>query len=274
VEAPTRISASVLLLVVLLSAVSGTSAIASDVPAADSTKAEVTVITIYDNYQHDPNLETGWGFSCLVEADGMKLLFDTGAEGPLLLENMEKLGINPKEIDAVVLSHAHGDHTGGLDDFLRANSDVKLYLLTSFPDSFRKKAESSKAEVVEVSDPVAISERLSTTGELGTSIKEQSLIVKTSEGLMVITGCAHPGILDILKRAKKITGEDIYLVLGGFHLLDRSEAQLKDVIKGFRELGVKKVAPCHCSGEPTRTLFQKEYKEDFIANGVGNVIQF
>jgi 7,8-dihydropterin-6-yl-methyl-4-(beta-D-ribofuranosyl)aminobenzene 5'-phosphate synthase len=273
VEAPTRISASVLLLVVLISAVSGASAVASDIVAADSTKAEVSMITIYDNYQHDPNLETGWGFSCLVEADGIKLLFDTGAEGSLLLENMEKLGINAKEIDAAVLSHAHGDHTGGLDDFLEANSNVKLYLLKSSPNSFKEKVKSSKAQMVEVSDPVAISERMSTTGELGTSIKEQSLVVKTGKGLVVITGCAHPGILNILRHAKRITGEDIYLVLGGFHLLDKSEIQLKEVIKGFRELGVKKVAPCHCSGEQTRTLFEKEYKEDFIANGVGNTIQ-
>jgi 7,8-dihydropterin-6-yl-methyl-4-(beta-D-ribofuranosyl)aminobenzene 5'-phosphate synthase len=274
VHALTKISVSVLWLVVLILAVSGASAIASDVLTADSTRAEVTVITIYDNYQHDPNLKTGWGFSCLVEADGMKLLFDTGGEGSLLLENMEKLGIDPKEIDAVVLSHSHGDHTGGLDDFLKAGSEVKLYLLKSFPHSFKKKVESSKAEIVEVSGSVAISERVNTTGELGTSIKEQSLMVKTSKGLVVITGCAHPGILNILKHAKKITGEDVYLVLGGFHLLDRSETQLKEVIKGFRELGVKKVAPCHCSGEQTRTLFQKEYKEDFIANGVGKIIEF
>jgi 7,8-dihydropterin-6-yl-methyl-4-(beta-D-ribofuranosyl)aminobenzene 5'-phosphate synthase len=274
VEAPTKISAPVLLLVVLISAVNVVSAMTSKVVTADSTKAEVTVITIYDNYQHDPNLETGWGFSCLVEADGIKLLFDTGGEGSLLLENMEKLGIDPKEIEAVVLSHSHGDHTGGLDDFLEANPDVKLYLLKSFPGSFKKKADSSKTEVVEVSGPVAISERMSTTGELGTSIKEQSLMVNTSKGLVVITGCAHPGILNVLKHAKKITGEGIYLVLGGFHLLDRSESQLKQVIEGFRELGVKKAAPCHCSGDETRKLFQQEYKEGFIANGVGNTIQF
>jgi 7,8-dihydropterin-6-yl-methyl-4-(beta-D-ribofuranosyl)aminobenzene 5'-phosphate synthase len=260
-------------LVVLISAVSGALAVASDTPAADSTKAEVTMITVYDNYQHDPNLKTGWGFSCLVEADGMKLLFDTGGEGSVLLENMEKLGIDPKEIEAVVLSHSHGDHTGGLDDFLEANPDVKLYLLKSFPGSFKKKADSSKTEVIEVSGPVAISERMSTTGELGTSIKEQSLMVNTSKGLVVITGCAHPGILNILKHAKKITGEDIYLVLGGFHLLDKSESQLKEIIKGFRELGVKKAAPSHCSGDETRKLSRQEYKGDFISNGVGKTIE-
>ncbi len=252
----------------------GTRAGAPDEVTADSTKVEVTMITIYDNYRHDPDLQTGWGFSCLVDADGRKLLFDTGGEGSILLGNMRKLKIDPQEIDCVVLSHVHGDHTGGLDDFLEANSNLKVYLPKSFPDSFKKKVKSSKAEVVEVGDSMSISEKVSTTGELGTSIKEQSLLIKTGKGLVVITGCAHPGIVDIVRHAKKITGEDIYLVLGGFHLLELSETQLKEVIKGFRELGVQKVAPCHCSGDKTRELFRQEYGEDFIENGVGNVIGF
>lgn len=241
--------------------------------AGDSIASEVTMITVYDNYQHDPELRTGWGFSCLIEADGKKILFDTGGEGPTLLHNMEKLRIDPKTIDAVVLSHAHGDHTGGLMDFLQINPGVRVFLPKSFPGDFKREVGSLKAEVVEVGDSVSISERVSTTGELGTSIKEQSLLVKTSKGLVVITGCAHPGIVDIVKHAKKITGEDIYLVLGGFHLLRASQLELKEIIKSIRELGVKKAAPCHCSGDQTRELFQREYQEDFIANGVGMKIE-
>lgn len=272
-----KISASALLMVVLaLSAsfISVSSVIASDEIAADSTKAEVTMITIYDNYRHHPDLETGWGFSCLVDTDGRKLLFDTGGEGSILLGNMKKLGIDPKEIDRVVLSHVHADHTGGLDDFLEANSDLTVYLPGSFPDGFKKNVKSTGAEIVEVGDSMTISEKVSTTGELGTSIKEQSLLIKTGKGLVVITGCAHPGIVDIVKHAKKITGEEIYLVLGGFHLLNLSEKQLKEVTKGFRELGVKKAAPCHCSGDKTREVFRQEYGKDFVDNGVGKIIEF
>jgi 7,8-dihydropterin-6-yl-methyl-4-(beta-D-ribofuranosyl)aminobenzene 5'-phosphate synthase len=241
--------------------------------AGDSIASEVTMITVYDNYQHDPELRTGWGFSCLIEADGRKILFDTGADGSTLLHNMEKLGIDPKTIDAVVLSHAHGDHADGLMDFLRVNPNVRVFLLKSFPGDFKKEVQSLKAEVVEVIDSMSVSERVSTTGELGTSIKEQSLLVKTSKGVVVITGCAHPGIVDILKHAKKITGEEVYLVLGGFHLLRASELELKEIIKSIRELGVKKAAPCHCSGDQTRKLFQEEYQENFIANGVGMKIE-
>ncbi len=275
-KVPVNISSSALflfVLAVLAFAFAWNSAAASDEVIPDSAKAEVTMITIYDNYRHNPDLETGWGFSCLVEADGKKLLFDTGAEGSVLLGNMKALGIDPKQIDAVVLSHAHGDHAGGLFDLLEVNSNLIVFLLRSFPDEFKKKVESSKAKAVEVGDPVTISERLSTTGELGTSIREQSLILRTDKGLVVITGCAHPGIVSILKHISKITGENIYLVLGGFHLLNLSESALGELIKEFRELGVEKVAPSHCSGEETIKLFQEEYREDFIANGVGKEIE-
>jgi 7,8-dihydropterin-6-yl-methyl-4-(beta-D-ribofuranosyl)aminobenzene 5'-phosphate synthase len=209
----------------------------------------------------------------LIEADGKKILFDTGADSPTLLHNMEKLGIDPETIDEVVISHAHGDHVDGLTGFLQINPNVKVFMLKSFPDDFKREVESLKAEVVEVVDSMSISERVSTTGELGASIKEQSLLVKTNKGLVVITGCAHPGIVDILGHAKKTTGEDVYLVLGGFHLLRAGESELKEIIRSFRELGVKKAAPCHCSGDQTRELFQKEYQEDFIANGVGMKIE-
>ncbi|MGB2988887.1 MAG: MBL fold metallo-hydrolase, partial [Candidatus Zixiibacteriota bacterium] len=148
-----------------------------------------------------------------------------------------------------------------------------VYLPKSFPNDFKKDVESFKAKVVEVGDPVEVTERVSSTGELGTSMREQSLIVKTSRGLVVLTGCAHPGIVDILKEVKKIKGEDIYLVLGGFHLLNMSESELKEVIKGFRALKVRKAAPCHCSGDKTRELFREEYKEDFISNCVGKIIE-
>jgi len=239
----------------------------------ESSQAKVTLITLYDNYQHDPDLKTGWGFSCLVKAGGNNILFDTGADSPTLLDNMKKLEIDPKDINMIVLSHIHGDHTGGLLGILEMNSELTLYLPKSFPNDFKKGVESYKAKVVEVGDPMVISEGVSTTGELGTWIKEQSLIVKTTKGLVVITGCAHPGIVDILREVKNITGEDIYLVLGGFHLSGAGDSELNKIVNSFRELGVKKVAPCHCSGDRTRELFKEEYKEDFISNGVGKIIE-
>lgn len=264
---------SILMLSLLLFIFSLT-AIGEEEAEQDSTEPEVTVITLYDNYQHNPDLKTAWGFSCLVRAGKENILFDTGADSPTLLANMKKLQIDPKDIDMVVLSHAHGDHTGGLMGMLELNSELTVFLPKSFSNDFKKRVASHEAKVVEVADPMTIHGKVSTTGELGTFIKEQSLIVKTSRGLVVITGCAHPGIVKILKEAKKITGEDIYLVLGGFHLLNLGASELKEVIKDFRDLKVQKAAPSHCSGDKTREMFQEEYGEDFISNGVGKMIRF
>ena len=257
----------------MIALLNATEEVAAGELRTDSTRAEITLITIYDNYQHDPDLKTRWGFSCLVQAGGKNILFDTGGDSTTLLANMKGLEVDPKDIDVIVLSHIHGDHVGGLSGILQMNSDLTVYLPKSFPGDFKKDVESYEAEVVEVGDPVKIAEGVSSTGELGTFIKEQSLIVETSKGLVVMTGCAHPGIVDIVRHAKKITGEEVYLVMGGFHLLNLDESELKGVIEEFRELKVKKAAPSHCSGDKTRELFREEYKEDFISNGVGKKIE-
>jgi 7,8-dihydropterin-6-yl-methyl-4-(beta-D-ribofuranosyl)aminobenzene 5'-phosphate synthase len=108
---------------------------------------------------------------------------------------------------------------------------------------------------------------------MGSFIKEQSLIVKTEKGLLVITGCAHPGIVQIVKKAKEILKEDIYLVLGGFHLHSTSEKEIEKIVSQFQKMGVKKTAPCHCSGELCRKLFEDKYKKDFIRLGVGGKVE-
>jgi len=236
------------------------------------------IITIYDNYQVNPELETGWGFSCLVRQSsesegGFSILFDTGADSPTLLSNMEKLGIKPDEIDIVVLSHIHGDHIGGLTGFLGKNKNVKIYIPASFPDSIREGIESHEAEYQDVKESVQISETVFSTGELGTWVKEQSLIIDTEKGIIVITGCAHPGIVNIVERAKELLQKEVYLVLGGFHLSGASDPELKSIINNFRKIGVQKVAPCHCSGDRCRQLFGEGYKENFIENGVGKIIE-
>jgi 7,8-dihydropterin-6-yl-methyl-4-(beta-D-ribofuranosyl)aminobenzene 5'-phosphate synthase len=232
----------------------------------------VTLTTVYDNYSHNPQLGTGWGFACVIEADEHVILFDTGASGGLLLANMEKLKISPSRVEAVVLSHVHGDHTGGLLEFLEKNPRVTVWIPRSFPDAIREEIRHRGTEYVDVSGPDTIFPSVFTTGELGTGIKEQALLLRTARGQVVLTGCAHPGIVEMVKAAKIQTGEDIYLVIGGFHLGGASESEVISIINSLKALGVKKAAPCHCSGQRTRELFEQHYGNEYIANGVGKVI--
>jgi 7,8-dihydropterin-6-yl-methyl-4-(beta-D-ribofuranosyl)aminobenzene 5'-phosphate synthase len=238
------------------------------------TVAEDLDLTIvYDNNPYDEKLETRWGFSCLVEGAERTILFDVGGEGPVLLHNMERLKIDPKVVDIVVLSHVHYDHIGGLPDFLEANPAVTVYMPVSLPQSIKDTVMDAGAQLVEVHEPVEICKDVHTTGELGTFIKEESLILKTTKGLVIITGCAHPGIVEIVAEAKDLLKTDVYLALGGFHLCWVNPIKINSIVKGLEELGVMRVAPCHCSGDVARKLFENAYGKDFVLVGVGKKIK-
>lgn len=241
-------------------------------PELETTQPAELVI-IYDNNPFDSRLKTAWGFSCLVRLPQRTILFDTGGDSSTLLYNLNQLNIDPKQVDTVVLSHIHGDHTGGLGGFLEQNSKVTVYLPKSFPQNFKQDVSSFGAEVEEISEAREIFPGVYTTGELNGGIREQSLIITTDSGLVIITGCSHPGIVNIIRKAKGVVPDsEVYLVVGGWHLGGASATQLEAIIASFRQLGVTKVAPCHCSGDNTRQLFKERYAEDYIESGVGKRI--
>jgi 7,8-dihydropterin-6-yl-methyl-4-(beta-D-ribofuranosyl)aminobenzene 5'-phosphate synthase len=159
--------------------------------------------------------------------------------------------------------------TGGLAAFLAENADVTVYLPASFPQALKDAVLASGAEVVAVSGPTAVCAGASVTGELGTQPKEIGLLVEGPEGLLVITGCAHPGIVDMVTEAKALTDSPVDLVLGGFHLGNESAARIGAIVEALTALGVRRVAPGHCSGEPAIRLFEQAFGEDFIRIGVG-----
>ena len=253
-------------------------------PDADMTGISVTVdrgvgggipldslsmVITYDNNPHVEGLRTEWGFSCLVTGPARTVLFDTGGEGDVLMANMARLGLDPADVDAVVLSHEHHDHTGGLGEFLKANPNVTVYVPRSFGEGFKRTLGDRAGEVVEVKDAAAICENVYSTGEMGTSIKEQGLILRTRRGLVVMTGCAHPGIVEMVERAKSIGGDKVLLVVGGFHLVRAGEDEIANVIAGLKTLGVAYAAPCHCSGDLAREMFGREFGDRYIAVGAG-----
>jgi len=186
---------------------------------------------------------------------------------------MEKIGIRPEEIDLVFLSHDHRDHTGGLETLLMENSKIAVWLPEFFSSSFKDIIKKRGASVTEVDNFQKICQGAYTTGVIPGWIKEQSLILDTDKGIILITGCAHPRITNIITKVKDLIKKDIHLALGGFHLGAFYENEINEIIDHFRKSGVKKVGPCHCSGDEARKLFAEEYKDDFIEIGVGKEIK-
>jgi 7,8-dihydropterin-6-yl-methyl-4-(beta-D-ribofuranosyl)aminobenzene 5'-phosphate synthase len=210
------------------------------------------VTVVYDNEVRSAALRKGHGFSALIEDGGVPpLLFDTGADGPTLLHNMKELNIDPWDISTIVISHAHGDHTGGLSEILSINGVAELYLLSSFKRAFPGR------KVTQVKGTVQIRENLFSTGEL--EGVEQSLALKTAKGVFVLTGCAHPGLERILTGAARF-GE-LYGIAGGFH--------------GFHDFelvkGLSLIYPCHCSRHNQE--IRDSFRDRSLDCGVGSIIE-
>jgi len=235
-----------------------------------ATAAEpISITVVYNNVISNEDCTASWGLSIYIQGLTDTILFDTGGDGSILLSNMEALGVNPKSIETVVISHIHWDHIGGLAALLENNNDVSVYLPSSFPDNIISSIDSTAQSVVLVSKPQKICAQVWTTGELGTSMKEQSLVIVTEKGLIIITGCAHPGIVNIVEFVKDYWQDDIYLVIGGFHLVVYNEHQVKEIINKLKALGVKRIAPSHCTGGRSIELLKETWHEDFIDLGCG-----
>jgi 7,8-dihydropterin-6-yl-methyl-4-(beta-D-ribofuranosyl)aminobenzene 5'-phosphate synthase len=236
-----------------------------------SSTESLTITIVYDNNPYDGRLKAAWGFAALVSYNDHILLFDTGGDGPTLIENMLTLQIDPIQIESVVLSHAHGDHTGGLSALLEHGTRPTVYLPPSLSATFKNQV-SKTTEVIEVTPGLSITEGVFTTGEMGRSTPEQALVIQTDQGLVIITGCAHPGIVEIVEQARTLMGGQVRLVLGGFHLRSKSETEIDGILRAFGLLGVEQVAPCHCTGDRAIAMFAAEYGENFVQAGVGKVI--
>lgn len=210
------------------------------------------ITIIYDNTAYKKTLQADWGFSCLVEVENTpQILFDTGADGSILLSNMKKLNIDPYSINEIFISHAHFDHIGGLSAFLNVKSDIKLYAPVSFRGVHRAE------EVISVSESIKIHENVFSTGELDHI--EQSMAVKTHKGIVLIVGCSHPSMAHIFKAASQFG--KVYAIVGGLH--------------GFSEYelytNLKLICPTHCTQH--KAEIKSWYEKETIEGGAGRIIE-
>jgi 7,8-dihydropterin-6-yl-methyl-4-(beta-D-ribofuranosyl)aminobenzene 5'-phosphate synthase len=237
-----------------------------------SMKSPLKLTIVYDNNAFIENLRTDWGFSCFIKGLEKTILFDTGTRGDILLANMEKLGISPLDIDIVFLSHNHKDHTGGLEALLEINPKIQVWLPLFFPSDLKDLIIRKGASFVNTDNFKQIFQGAYTTGIITGWIKEQSLILESNKGLIIITGCAHPRITKIITLVKDLIKQNIHLVFGGFHLSGFEKHEINQIIAKFKTIEIEKVGPCHCSGDEARSLFHTAYADNYIKTGVGKEI--
>jgi len=231
--------------------------------------ARITII--YDNRAARGDLYPGWGFSALVEKEGTRLLFDIGGDKIVLEHNAITLGIDLERTEYLFLSHEHCDHIGALSSAL--HSGLTVVYPASFSAGFKKRIADEKLTAVPVEGPVEFHPGFSSTGELGRGIKEQSLIVFGEDGPALITGCAHPVIVEIARVATDLASRPLSLVLGGFHLGSKEDSEVEAIAESLELLGVKRVAPCHCTGERAMKVLSGSSSFDYIEVKAGTTVE-
>jgi 7,8-dihydropterin-6-yl-methyl-4-(beta-D-ribofuranosyl)aminobenzene 5'-phosphate synthase len=277
--------------------------LAAVLPALAQQPARITIL--YDAFGAKSALKPDWGFGALVEYGGKRILFDTGNNARIFEHNVKTLGVDLTKLDAVVISHRHGDHTSGLNYLLEVNPDVKIhapvegaYFKTPLPANFLQHSEGlppnqryfggespslvtgspwekANFQIVRQTTEIFPGFFLLTTRseKPGTmEMNELSLAIRTPKGLAVVVGCSHPGVEKILEGAAKIDPK-IYTVTGGFHLVLTPMPEIQRVAGVLHDtLKVERVAPGHCTSEPGFVVFMDRFKDRFDVAGLGAVI--
>ncbi len=241
--------------------------------------AELRVTVLYDNYLTTvEGVQAHWGFSCLVQGTEKTILFDTGTRSNILQKNIESLKVDLSRIDMIVISHLHGDHMDGLEWILSQRPNIPVYLPAMTGDEYLAKVRQWGGLPLRVKEARQVCRNVFSTGEMpadfDTAFSEQSLVIKTSQGLLVITGCAHPGILEIVRRALQVVPGQPRVVLGGFHLLRKNDMQITAIIHAMKAAGVERCGASHCTGDRAIELFRNSFAERFLPLGVGAVLTF
>jgi 7,8-dihydropterin-6-yl-methyl-4-(beta-D-ribofuranosyl)aminobenzene 5'-phosphate synthase len=273
----------------------------------------VEILTLVENTVNGPNLLAEHGLSYLIKINNEKFLFDTG-QGYVLLNNVRNLNVNFNEINAVILSHGHYDHVGGLEEVLKKVGNMDVY---THPDVFipkysirndKKRSTGMPKSIEEYQklgavfhfnrNKIELNDYLILTGEIPRNndfetvsksfyikkdgnllhdnvIDDQALVIKTQKGLVVVLGCAHSGVVNTLEYISEITGEDsIYAVLGGTHLNSADDKRINETISILKKFNVKHIAVSHCTGFKAAAKLYSVFGENFSQNNVGSYFKF
>lgn len=277
----------------------------SGAQSADSRRAQITVL--YDAFGKDSTMTKDWGYSALVEIKGKRILFDTGDNPQIFAANVKARVVDLTRLDFVVMSHRHGDHMGGLTYLLSVNPNVKIYAPKEnfgvygfdLPGKFYRRAESLPPEMryydgappgimkFGTAFPGANIQLIDKTTEISPGVtliamvsdapgtkelKELSLAIDTSEGIVLVVGCAHPGLEGIVAEAARIDPH-IHFVAGGFHLVVAPDTVIERVTAALHDtFNVDYIAPGHCTGEPTFAAMQKAFGDRYLYAGLGTTL--
>ena len=281
-------------------------AIGTSAASAQSRMAQITVL--YDAFGKTSTMTKDWGFAALIEYGGKRILFDTGNNAEIFAHNVEAKGVDLRQLDFVIVSHRHGDHTSGLNHLLKVNPAVKIYAPqenfgvfgAALPGTFYRRNDTLPddmryfkgkppdtvrfgtpwpegnftwiAKTTEVAPGFHLI-LLNGTWGADLEVKEISLAIDTPDGTILIVGCSHPTIEKIVQAAKNVTGKPIHLVLGGTHLLPAKDDQITSIALSLRDAwSVHYIAPGHCTGEPAFTVLKRAFGDHYEYAGLGTTL--
>jgi 7,8-dihydropterin-6-yl-methyl-4-(beta-D-ribofuranosyl)aminobenzene 5'-phosphate synthase len=272
---------------------------------------KITFTTLCENTVASPGFTGEWGLSVLVQIDDHNILFDTGAESAAV-KNADKIGFDLKTVNTIVLSHAHRDHTGGLRAVLKRTDHPQIIAHPALwnpkfkrvmPDEslkyngipFRREEIEKDAELCLSKEPLQLSASTITSGEITQTtdfetagnqyffrennelqqdyfLDEQALIIQTPEGLVIVSGCAHRGIINTIRHAQKITGQEtVHTLLGGTHLYPKEKSAVSKSISKLMSMGVQNIGVSHCTGLPAAMQLASAFGDRFFLNNTGSV---
>lgn len=272
------------------------------------------ITTLIENKLNEKDdLHIEHGLSIYIEVDNKGILFDTGQSGNFI-DNAEKLNIDLKNLDYVVISHGHFDHSGGLARLIKEiNPSIELYLGNgffnkkyslredgdysylgnTFDESLLKENNISfkyvTEDIINLTENVMVFTNFQREEEFENTdphmylkkeknyikdefLDEISLGIKSSKGLVIIVGCSHVGVLNIINTIEDRTGLKVYGLIGGTHLVKEDDEKINKIIEYLKEKDIKLIGACHCTGKHGETMLEQQLEDSFINNNTGDIL--